>query len=266
MEKKHLAEDSQNNTKEDLSQNIHKPKIFLIKKMREDLFLSSFYLYPFLTLPKKDKNSNYNDGNTIINYTKNINPLDSILRFYDINKIILVIINNQRYDSNLSFNQKFNYFRKSLDIKYQKRKTEIDCLLKKCKAKFMKAFYETLFKSLKVNKNYKLPRYFVNNININYNKKYLNYKMIQIYEEFKIFVNIDKLKIELTNIKCKIFLYIINKTYKELFQEYLKSKKYIDDCEKIDEKEGLKNGLLFRYVSLSFVDYYLFGKGKQKHC
>ena len=267
MEKKHLTASPQNNKKEDSSQNIHKPKIFLIKKIRENFFLSSHYLYPFIRLRKKDKNSNYNNGSTIINYINNINPLDSILSFYDINKIILEIINNQKYDSKLSVNLKFNYFRKSLDIKYHKRKTEIDCLLKKCKAKFEKAFHEILFKSLKVkDKNYKLPRNFVINININFNKKYLNYKMIQIYKEYKIFVNIDRLKIALNNIKFKLFLYLINKTYKELFQEYLKSKKFIDDCEIIDQKEGLEIGLLFRYVSLSFVDYYLLGKGKQKHC
>jgi hypothetical protein len=197
----------------------------------------------------------------------NINPLDSILSFYDINKIILKIINNQRYNSKLSINRKFKYFRKSLDIKYHKRKTEIDCLLKKCKTKFAKAFHEILFKRLKLRgKNYKLPLSFVTNINIDYNKKYLNYKMIQIYEEYKIFVNIDRLKVDLTNIRFKIFLYIINKTYKELFQEYLKSKKYIDDCEIIDNEEGLEIGLLFRYVSQIFVDYYHFRKGNHRHC
>jgi hypothetical protein len=196
----------------------------------------------------------------------NINPLDSILSFYDINKIILKIINNQRYNSKLSINRKFKYFRKSLDIKYHKRKTEIDCLLKKCKTKFAKAFHEILFKRLKLRgKNYKLPLSFVTNINIDYNKKYLNYKMIQIYEEYKIFVNIDRLKVDLTNIRFKIFLYIINKTYKELFQEYLKSKKYIDDCEIIDNEEGLEIGLLFRYVSQIFVDYYHFRKGNHRH-
>jgi hypothetical protein len=196
----------------------------------------------------------------------NINPLDSILSFYDINKIILKIINNQRYNSKLSINRKFKYFRKSLDIKYHKRKTEIDCLLKKCKTKFAKAFHEILYKRLKLRgKNYKLPLSFVTNINIDYNKKYLNYKMIQIYEEYKIFVNIDRLKVDLTNIRFKIFLYIINKTYKELFQEYLKSKKYIDDCEIIDNEEGLEIGLLFRYVSQIFVDYYHFRKGNHRH-
>ena len=267
MEKKHLIADSQNNTKEDSSQNIHKPKIFLIKKIKLDFFLSSFYLYPFLTLPKKDKNSNYKDNNKIINYMNNNNPLDSILSLYDINKIILVIINNQRYDSSLSVSQKFNYFRKSLDIKHYKRKTEIDCLLKKCKTKFAKAFYGILLRCLNIRcKDYKLPRSFVTNININYNKKYLNYKMIQIYEEYKIFINIDALKISLTNIKFKLFLYIINKTYKELFQDYLKSKKYINDCKIIDNKEGLEIGLLFRYVSQCFVDYHLFGKGNKKRC
>ena len=90
--------------------------------------------------------------------------------------------------------------------------------------------------------------------------------MIQIYEEYKIFVNIDRLKVDLTNIRFKIFLYIINKTYKELFQEYLKSKKYIDDCEIIDNKEGLEMGLLFRYVSQIFIDYYHFRKGNHRHC
>jgi hypothetical protein len=62
MKKKHLTADSKNNTKEYSSQNIQKPKIFLIKKIREDIILSSVYLKPFLILHKEDKNSDYNDG------------------------------------------------------------------------------------------------------------------------------------------------------------------------------------------------------------
>ena len=91
MEKKHLTAGQQNNTKEDSSQVIHKPKIFLIKKIREDFFLSSHYLYPFLTIPKKNKNSNYNDGNSIINYINN-NVLSVYNYFYitDCKRILML--------------------------------------------------------------------------------------------------------------------------------------------------------------------------------
>ena len=115
-------------------------------------------------------------------------------------------------------------------------------------------------------KNYKLPQNFINNINIMYNKKYLNCSMLQIFEDYKIFVDIDKIKTQLTVNKFKLFLFIINKTYKELFQEYINSKKYLDDCAKIDNKYGIKIGLLFRYTSKIFIDYYLFRKSKKYNC
>ena len=286
MEKKRFTNNSNNAMKEDSSQHDqndykHKPKIFLIKKIKANSFLFSPYLRPFLLLPRNVNISNTNDANKNVNNLNNlyylnklnnlntnnsVDNIDNILNLFDLNKIISEIINNQRNDINLSFHQKYNYFRKSLYIIPLERKTEIDCILKKCKAKFSKAFYEILCKLLKKrNIKYKLPQNFVNNINIAYNRKYLNCSMLQIFKDCNIFVDIDKIKIQLTVNKFKLFLYVINKSYKEMFQEYINSKKYLDDCSKIDNRAGIKFGLLFRYVSKIFINYYLSGKAYKKN-
>ncbi len=277
MEVKCFSKDSINEEKEDSSQNNYKPrpKIFLIKKIKANAILSSSY---FLLLPRNVEISNNKDIDTNKNviYLNNINNLnhinnnisnDNIINIFDLNKIISEIINNQRNDLKLTFQQKYNLFREFFDIKSQKRKTKIDCVLKRCKAKFSKAFYDILCKLLKKReKNYKLPQNFINNINIMYNKKYLNCSMLQIFEDYKIFVDIDKIKTQLTVNKFKLFLFVINKTYKELFQEYINSKKYLEDCAKIDNKYGIKIGLLFRYTSKIFIDYYQFQKSKKYNC
>ena len=261
-----------NEKKEDSSQNNFKPrpKIFLIKKIKANSILSSSY---FSLLPRNVEISNNKDidNNKIainnLNHINNNISLDNIINLFDLNKIISEIINNQRNDLNTTFLQKYNYFRNFFDIKSQKRNTKIDCLLKRCKAKFSRAFYDMLCKLLKKReKNYKLPQYFITNIKIMYNKKYLNCSMLQIFKDYKIFVDIDKIKTQLTVNKFKLFLFIINKTYKELFQEYINSKKYLDDCAEIDNKYGIKIGLLFRYTSKIFIDYYLFRKSKKYNC
>ena len=88
--------------------------------------------------------------------------------------------------------------------------------------------------------------------------------MLQIFEDYKIFLDIDKLKVKLTVNKFKLFLYIINKTYRDLFQDYNTSNKFIHDCAKIDSRDGIKIGLLFRYVSKIFIDYFLLAKANKK--
>ena len=285
MEVKCFSKNSINEKKEDSSQNNYKstPKIFLIKKIKANALLSSPYLSSFLLLPRNVVSNNKDiDANKNVNYLNNLNNMNNLnnlnninnnvssnnlLNLFDLNKIISEIINNQRNDLNTTFLQKYNYFRNFFDIKSQKRNTKIDCLLKRCKAKFSRAFYDMLCKLLKKReKNYKLPQYFITNIKIMYNRKYLNCSMLQIFEDHKIFVDIDKIKAQLTVNKFKLFLFIINKTYKELFQEYINSKKYLDDCAEIDNKYGIKIGLLFRYTSKIFIDYYLFRKSKKYNC
>ena len=108
-----------------------------------------------------------NVNNRTTNLLSNNNSLENILYLFDINKIISEIVNNQRNDR-LSFVQKYNYFRKCLNINSQKRKTQIDSILKKCKTYFSKGFYGILIRILEIRgKNYKLPQNFVTNININ---------------------------------------------------------------------------------------------------
>ncbi len=158
-----------------------------------------------------DNISNNNDDDKKINLLNN-NSVENFLNLFDINKIISEIINNQRNDIKLSFCQKYNYFKKYLNIKSQKRKTKIDCVLKRCKSNFSKAFDGILYKLLKIRgKSYKLPQNFVTNINIMYNRKYLFCSMLKIFEDYKIILDIDTLKKQLSVNKFKLFLYIVNK-------------------------------------------------------
>ena len=44
-----------------------------------------------------------------------------------------------------------------------------------------------------------------------YNRKYVNCSILQIFEDYKIIVDIEKLKAQLIVNKFKLFLYIVNK-------------------------------------------------------
>ncbi len=212
MKEKQFSTDLRNNTKEESSQNNYKPRIFLIKKIKAKAILSSPYLFPFQLLPRIGNISNNNDDDNKINILNNNNSVENILNLFDINKIISEIINNQGNDIKLSCCQKYNYFKKYLNIKSQKRKTKIDCILKKCKSNLSKAFDGILYKLLKIRgKSYKLPQNFVTNINIMYNRKYLFCSMLKIFEDYKIILDIDTLKKQLSVNKFKLFLYIVNK-------------------------------------------------------
>ena len=174
----------------------------------------------------------------------------------------------------------------NIKLKNKKRKTEIDSFLKKCKTKFSKAFNEMIYKLLTLyiiynkytrkdlilieflilkfkRKKYKIPQKFVTNINIDTNKKYLNYSMLQIYEEYNVKIDLNELKNDFDDRKAQIFIYIMNKTYKNLFEEYLNSKKYLMDCITIRKIKGIKFKIIFKYVSKIFIKYYLYNKGNK---
>ena len=93
---------------------------------------------------------------------------------------------------NKSFQSIFTFIRKKLQIKAS-RKNHIDSLLKKSKGKFFRAIYEGIKLCLNL-RVYRLPQEFITNITIEYNKKYLNKKIIDIYNEFNLLPDYATLK------------------------------------------------------------------------
>ena len=87
-------------------------------------------------------------------------------------------------EERISFPRSFSYLRKKLQIK-QSRKTHIDSILKKCKARFFKAINDCLKQCVKVPLK-KFPQSFITNISIEYNKYILNMTVYDLYQLFNL--------------------------------------------------------------------------------
>ena len=120
-----------------------------------------------------------------------------------------------------NFQKIFTLLRKKLQIK-NLRKNHLDSLLKKIKGKFCKAIHEGLKVCLNLLIN-RLPQSFITNITLDYNKKMLNKKIIEIYDEYKILPEIDKMKNYLKNDKKEIFLILFIKNIKNVMIVILKA-------------------------------------------
>jgi hypothetical protein len=106
------------------------------------------------------------------------------------------------------FQSIFSYIKKKYQIKFS-RKSQIDSLLKKCKGKFFKTIHEVMNKSLNMVVK-RLPQAFITNITIEYNQKYLDKNIIQIYQEFN----------NLPDYKTLIEKNIIKSNKEQLFKEF----------------------------------------------
>ena len=153
-----------------------------------------------------------------------------------------------------NFQKIFTLLRKKLQIK-NLRKNHLDSLLKKIKGKFCKAIHEGLKVCLNLLIN-RLPQSFITNITLDYNKKMLNKKIIEIYDEYKILPEIDKLKNYLKNDKKEIFFDFIHQKYKECYDSYIKSDRFKKDLNEIVMLEGKKFGILYEFVAINFILYY----------
>ena len=87
-------------------------------------------------------------------------------------------------EERVSFPKSFSYLRKKLQIK-QSRKTHIDSILKKCKARFFKAISDCLKQCVKIQIK-KFPQSFITNISIEYNKYILNLTVCELYKSLKL--------------------------------------------------------------------------------
>jgi hypothetical protein len=89
----------------------------------------------------------------------------------------------------------FLEFKKVLNFKRAQRKTKIDSILKKCKSKFFRAIQESIKKLLSDSNNnsnnnlIRLPQSFITNINIDYNKQFMNKSLLQIYMDLNVIQN-----------------------------------------------------------------------------
>ncbi len=170
---------------------------------------------------------------------------------------------------NNSFHSEFILFRRTLQLKKILRKTRIDSLLKKCKSKVFRTIQEAinLLTGLNNSKDNRLPQSFITNINIDYNKKFLNMPLKDIYRECEVFESVDelaKMKPTLTEEERKYLDILLEMTHREAFEAYLKSNRYLSDYNYIKQREGEKYAILFDYVAKIYIRYFLNGRGNQK--
>ena len=170
---------------------------------------------------------------------------------------------------NNSFHSEFAQFRAAIKLKRVLRKSRLDSLLKKCKSKLFKTIQEAIniLVGIKTIKENKLPQVFITNINIEYNKKYFDMTLENIYKEFNVFKSIEHLTdlmIGKSEKQTNNLKYLMNMTYKESFEAYLCSERYLQDYEYIKNREGEKYAILFDYAARVFVRYFKSGKGNKK--
>lgn len=159
-----------------------------------------------------------------------------------------------------TFQNIFSYIRKKFQVKYS-RKSQIDSLLKKCKGKFFKAIHELM--NLCLNYSVKrLPQNFITNITIEYNQKFLQKSVVEIYNNFNLLPTLNdirKLKIIKTD-KTHFFNQISEKNLSELYRTYMESERFKKDIEDVKKHDGKRNGILYEFVAKNFVTYYLYSK------
>ena len=154
----------------------------------------------------------------------------------------------------------FTYIKKKYQIKFS-RKSQIDSLLKKCKGKFFKTIHEIMNKNLNIVVK-RLPQSFITNITIEYNQKFLDKTIIQIYQEFNILPDYKTI-IEKNIIKSnkeQLFKEFCSYSLVDLYDLYCESKRFRKEIKEMKSKEGKRIGLLYEFVSINFSAYYKYSK------
>lgn len=239
--------------------SVSKDKIFNIVKINKEHCLNSEFLKSFIS---KENNDECIRNNNILNNSK-----EQKIEF-NFDGLLNALINIKYTNSVNAFHLNFLEFKKVLNFKRKQRKTKLDSVLKKCKSKFFRAVQESLKLLIPITlyNIYRLPQCFITNVNIDYNKYFMNKSLLQIYLELNSVQNYNNV------IYCKnpnqemLLKRILSMTYEELFDQYVNSQRFKEDCEAIKEKEGEKYEILYKYVSKMYVHYYALCKGnKMKH-
>ncbi len=168
-------------------------------------------------------------------------------------------INIPEHNKN-SFQSIFSYLRKKLQVKYS-RKSHIDSLLKKSKGKFFKTIHDSLKICLNIIIK-RLPQKFITNITIEYNQKFLNKKIIDIYREFNLLPSLKEIisKKLCNEDKIDILKEILNTDFYNLYETYIESDRFKRDINEVKTHDGKRNGILYEFVANNFCFYYLYSK------
>jgi hypothetical protein len=190
--------------------------------------------------------------------------MSKIFQRNDYNYIINVDFLTQKELSLNNFHEIFLTIKRKLHIKHS-RKSEVDSLLKKAKCKFFQTVHNIMKYCLNITVN-RLPQIFITNINIEYNRNYLEKTIIQIYNEFDLIQNvniIEEIDDNIIKIKNKeLFKHFSKFKLYELYEEYIESQCYKKDIDKVKNKNGKNIGILYEFVSKNFIYYYMNNKNK----
>jgi hypothetical protein len=164
--------------------------------------------------------------------------------------------------SRISFHKTFTDLKDSLKLDKFCRKSQIDSLLKKSKSKVMRAIQEAIKFCLKTKLD-RLPQNFITNIKIEFNKKYLNKTILEIYQEFGIISSFETLEQKniIKNEKKDLLKELLSMEFKKVYNFYITSKIFLNDFQMIFQREGYEFATLFKYISSIFVNYYTYSKG-----
>ena len=163
-------------------------------------------------------------------------------------------------EERVSFPKSLSYLRKKLQIK-QSRKTHIDSILKKCKARFFKAISDCLRQCVKFELK-KFPQSFITNISIEYNKYILKMTVFELYK----ILNLSNDILDKSDQNCfyngkeSYFKYIYYSKLSDLYISYIQSKRYKREIESMKKNLGIKMLLLYEFVSENFINYYAFSQ------
>ena len=196
----------------------------------------------------------------IINFSK----MESIISTkFLISEDLALELNGELKSS--SFQGIFTCLRKALDIKYT-RKLHIDSILKKCKGIFFKAISECVRKCIKINVP-KFPQNFITNIAIEYNQKFMDFTVEELYQHFHLlpYSISDIMEKKYCHREKEVYLkYIFLSKISNLYMQFIQCKQYKRRIELIKNKKGEKVAKLYQLVSDNFINYYLFSKAHIK--
>lgn len=231
----HQTDENNENTE------LSKRQIFLITKINKEQCLNSTFLQSF------------------VSPTNNLEMTE-----FNFDGLITALLSIKKSNTVSTFHSNFLEFKKTLNFRKSLRKTKIDSILKKCKSKFFRAVQESIKKITNESTQIgRLPQFFITNINIDYNKEYMNKTIIQIYQDLHIIQDEKDLFIGLNQEKLLQLCRLCRMTYSELFNYYIASQRFKEDCELIRQKEGEKFEILYKYVSKIFIKYYSLSKGNK---
>ena len=150
----------------------------------------------------------------------------------------------------------FSYIKKKFQIKFS-RKSHIDSLLKKAKGKFFKTIHEIMNLSLNIIVK-RLPQKFITNITIEYNQKYLQKNIIQVYQEFNLLPDYCTLEEKgfIKPNRIQNFKQFCSYDLITLYDIYLQSQKYFNEINEVTINDGRRIGLLYQFVSKNFCNYF----------